>query len=380
MGESERELVRPGDDTQNRRVLLRLTGVVALGYGTGASVQSAFIFTRYVPGWDGVSLWARVVANLVAVLVLVGVLWSLRVHRWTTPVRLGAGILLAAVAAAVSRVQAQVMLGVYRDPDGVTIETELVTGLVLAGISAGIGVWGLVSRRRVRADLRRAEREAVEVEHLLEALEAEEVRVRREVAEGLHGTLQGKLVVVDAHLGQVVDRMRGRQDAAEDVATLEWVQRELEVVRELDVRQMSRLLYPERLELGLVPAVRALVGRLPRTIASKLVVAPEVRRIDDPELGSLTTAQRLLAIRVVEEGVTNALKAGPPSLVVVELTVQDDALVVAVENDGPPLGAQHDDPDGGTARLASRLHLVRGTVSLTPLRPSGVRLQARLPL
>ena len=94
----------------------------------------------------------------------------------------------------------------------------------------------------------------------------------------------------------------------------------------------------------------------------------------------MTIAERLLAVRVVEEGVTNALKNGPPSRIVVELDVVDGALIVAVENDGPTPDPAQGDEDGGTARLASRLHLVRGTVALTPLRPRGARLQARLPL
>ena len=380
MIEATRDAVRPRDDAENRRVLLRLSGIVALGYGLGASMQSAYIYSRYVPDWSGVSVWSRILANLVAVVVLVAVLWALRVYRWPTRPRLLVGVLVSSGIAAVCRVEAQMLLGVYDEPDGLTIETELVAGLVIAGISAGIGAWGLVSRGGGGAGRGRAARGGGEVEHLLEALEAEEVRVRREVAEGLHGTLQGKLVVVDAHLTDVIARLRDGGGPHDDVAALEWVQHELDVVRELDVRQMSRLLYPERLELGLVPAVRALVGRLPMTIASKLVVAPQVREVDDPELGSLTTAQRLLAVRVVEEGVTNALKFGPPSKIVVELDVVNGELVVAVENDGQPLDPTHADPDGGTARLASRLHLVRGTVTLEPLRPKGVRLEARLPL
>lgn len=380
MSDVTREVVRPGDDAQNRRLLLRLTGIVALGYGLGASMQAAYVYSRYVPDWAQVSVWSRIAANVAAVVVLLVVLASLRVYRWPTAPQLFAGAVVASTIAAVCRVFVQLALGVYDEPDGLTIEAEFSAGLIIAGISSGIGMWGLLSRRRVRAELRRAEREAVEVEHVLEALEAEEVRVRREVAEGLHGTLQGKLVVVNAHLVEVIDRIRARGDHPDEVASLEWVRRELDVVRELDVRQMSRLLYPERLELGVVPAVRALVGRLPMTIATKIVVAPPVREIDDPERGSLTTAQRLLAVRVVEEGVTNALKFGPASRIVVELDVVDGALVVSVENDGQPLDPSHADPDGGTARLASRLHLVGGTVTLAPLRPRGARLEARLPV
>ncbi|UJP40951.1 sensor histidine kinase [Cellulomonas palmilytica] len=371
---------RRGDVAADRRVLLRLTGVVALGYGLGASVQAAYVYSNLIPAWRDVSVWSRVGANVLAVVLLVGALWAMGVHRWVSRVRILGGLLLASVVAAGGRTAAQELLSVYTNPERATIEAEFLAGMVLAFASGCIGVWGLLARRRSRAHLRRAEREALEVEHVLEALEAEEVRVRREVAEGLHGSLQGKLVVVNAHLDEVLGRIEGSADP-DDVATLRRVRDELDVVRELDVRQMSRLLYPERLELGLVPAVRALLGRLPTAIATRLTVSPEVRTVDDPVQGTLSTAQRLLAVRVVEEGVTNALKNGPAATIVVVLDVVDRELVVAVENDGPaPDPARGSDPDGGTARLASRLHLVRGTVRLEALRPRGARLEARLPL
>ena len=86
---------------------------------------------------------------------------------------------------------------------------------------------------------------------------------------------------------------------------------ELDEAREIDVRQMSRLLYPDRLELGLVPALRALLGRLPASIATRLTVSDAVRSFDDPTGSRLTVSERLLAVRVVEEAVSNALKHGP---------------------------------------------------------------------
>ena len=84
---------------------------------------------------------------------------------------------------------------------------------------------------------------------------------------------------------------------------------------------MSRLLYPDRLELGLVPALRALLGRIPASVATQLVVSDPVRVLDDPESGSLTVSERLLAVRVVEEGITNSLKHGPAASVRAPLDV-----------------------------------------------------------
>lgn len=371
---------RTGDVARDRVTLLRATAIVAFGYAFGASVQSAFIYSRYVPEWAEVSLWARLGANAVGVAALVGTMWLLRVHALRRVWALVGGLVAASVACAVTRYGAQLLFDVYVAPDTATRDSELVGGFVVALISAGIGLWALLSRRRMRAAARLAERENVHVELAVQALEDEEIRVRRAVAEGLHGTLQGKLVLIDAELDAVVRRVSLERGRAADVTALRRVQAELAEVRELDVRQMSRLLYPDRLELGLVPAVRAMLSRVPATIATRLSVTPALRAVDDPERGSLTVAQRLLAVRVVEEGITNALKYGPASTIVVDLDLRDGALVVGVENDGPTYDPATAAPPGGTARLAERVGLAHGAIELRPRDPQGARLEALLPL
>jgi two-component system, NarL family, sensor histidine kinase UhpB len=369
-----------GDAARDRITLLRATAIVAIGYALGASLQSAFVFSRYVPEWSAVSVWARLGANAVGVAALVGTLAVLRVHRMRRTWDVLGGLVVASLVCTVARYVAQLALGVYVDPDTATRDSELVGGFVVGIISSGIGSWAVLSRRRMRAAARRAEREAVHVELAVQALEDEEIRVRRAVAEGLHGTLQAKLVLVDAELDAVVRRMTVEPGRGDDVAALRRVRQELTVVRDLDVRQMSRLLYPDRLELGLVPAVRAMLSRVPATIATRLSVTAPVREVDDPERGSLTIAQRLLAVRVVEEGITNALKYGPPTTILVDLDLRDGVLVVGVENDGPTYDPTTAAAPGGTARLAERVGLAHGSLELRPREPRGARLEALLPL
>ena len=208
----------------------------------------------------------------------------------------------------------------------------MLSGFLLGVISAGIGMWALTTRQTARIRTRAATREAVHVELAVKALEQEEIRVRRAVAEGLHGTLQSKLILVDARLGEVLGHADGLDPA--DAQSLAWVRAELDEAREIDVRQMSRLLYPDRLELGLVPALRALLGRLPASIATRLTVSDAVRSFDDPTGSRLTVSERLLAVRVVEEAVSNALKHGPATSIAVSLDVAQDVLHVSVRNDG----------------------------------------------
>lgn len=371
--------VRRHDLAADRVSLLRGTGVVALGYALGASLQSAWIYSTLVPGWADVDLWRRLVANGVAVGGLVLALGVLRTHRASGVVAIASRVLAAAVFMGVLRVAVQVGLGVHPWDDTPTLLAELVLGAFIAVLSGAIGVVALVTRRRMRHVARALEREAVSVELALQALEVEEVRVRRQVAEGLHGTVQQRLLLVDARLAAAQEEVaQACPHVAEEIARS---RADLAETREVDVRQMSRLLYPDRLEMGLVPAVRALLGRLPATIATRLQVGDALRAVDDPSAVGLSVAERLLAVRVVEEAVSNALKHGPPSVVEVQLDLVDDGLRVVVSNDGDPYDPpQEPDPASGTSRLDQRLRLAGGVLRVLPRHPTGVRVEADLPL
>lgn len=373
-----RAVTQRQDLAADRITLLRGTGIIAIGYAVGASVQSAWIYSALVPEWAQVDLWRRLAANGMAVLGLVVALAVLRTHR-TAGAALMARVLAAAVFMAALRVALQASLGVHPWDEVEALAVEFLTGAFIAMIAAGTGVWALVSRRRMRTTTRAAERHAVSVELAVQALEAEEVRVRRQVAEGLHGTVQQRLLLVDTRLAAVEDRVRsaGPELAAEIAAA----RAELAESREHDVREMSRLLYPDRLEMGLVPAVRALLGRMPATIATRLEVGDDLRAVDDPAQMRLTVTERLLAVRVVEEALSNALKNGPPSVIEVRLDLVSDVVRIAVANDGDTYVAPAvRDPASGTARLDDRLRLAGGWLRVQSREPSGASLEAALPL
>lgn len=368
---------RPADLRGDRVAAARATGIIATGYGLGAALQSSYIYSTLVPEWEYVSVWSRLGANLVAVLALVGAMWFARVHLARGLLQLSLVAVVAATVSATARLGAQLAFGVYDAPDTATMEAELGSGFAAAGIAAAIGAWNLVARRLARARVRAAERDAMQVELAVRALEQEEIRVRGEVAEGLHGTFQGRFVVVEARLGDVL--ARGKLDL-KDATDVAFARDEIRQARDVDVRELSRALYPDRLELGLVPAVRSVVGRIPPSVATRLQASDAVRALDDPAEVRITQADRLLAVRVVEEGVTNALKNGPASRIVVDLDVVDGELLVSVENDGQLYDPEHAGHASGTQRLRRRLQLVGGTVTLEPGAERGAVLRARLPL
>lgn len=378
MSQDRATVIGDGDLELDRAALLWPSALVAFGFAAGAAVQSSYVLSVDVPALGLVSVWARIAANIVGVLVLLAGLIVQRVHRADRALAAAPPVVLASVVASLVRVGAQNLLDVH-SPWGNASLIELVLGAVLSVFAASVGVWAMLFSRSMRVRTRAAERETMQVEVALAALEDEEIRVRRAVAEGLHSTLQQRLVMLVARLDQLAVRFTSTGAVPEDVAVLRGVRDEIEQVRAQDVREMSRLLYPDQLEVGVVPAIRSVLRRVPTSIATALQVDDVVRAMDDPADPRLTQAERLLAVRVVEESLTNALKHAHPRSVEVSIGHERGALVVQVTDDGGGFDKEQATPSG-TARLAERLALTGGGLTVDGRPGDGTTVRAWLPL
>ncbi len=370
---------RREDGAADRRTLWVTAGAIGGLFAVGAVAQATYIFAAFVPSWRYVSVGARVGVNTIAVVVLLGTLTAWGQPRRTRPRDLVVGALLAGLPAAGVRVVLQVAFGIYPDFAARTSWVELISGSLMATSSAALGTWVMVSRRRLREQVREAAISALAAELAVRALEDEEIRVRREVADGLHSSMQQRLVLVTGRLDGVLARLAAAGITPQELAPLQDARDEVEDVREQDVRQISRLLYPDQLEIGLVPAVRALLRRVPPAIATRLHVDDALRALDDPAAPELSQAERLLAVRVVEEALSNALRHAAPTLVEVGLGLDHDGIALSVRDDGGGF-----DPAtvirSGTRRLAERLSIVGGTLEVDGVPGEGTRVTARLPV
>ncbi len=361
----------------DRRTLLLAAGTVMTAFAVGAAAQTAWVYGNQ--GGD-VPVTDRILANLTAVaamsviLAVTGV--SLPQRGALTVV---AGVLGAGVTASGVRFASQLLLDVYVDPPREVIVTELLSGATVAWFAATLGLVAMLAQRRLRAQVTAAAQDRLRIELALQALQHEEVRVRREVAEGLHGSMQQRLVLIVARLDGLLEG-RGEAALAEPHrALLREVREEIETVREADVRATSRMLYPDQLEVGMVPAIRALLGRIPTAVNTRLGVTDDVRALDDPAASRLTRSERLLAVRVVEEAISNALRHGRAEVVDVRVSVVDDALELRVSDDGRGFGDDAGTPSG-TARLADRLRLSGGDLRVSSVPGDGTQVVARLPV
>lgn len=367
-------------ERDDRRALLLSTGGVLGLLAVGAALLVSTAYSYAPEGVGGGSFGGRLAANAIDVVVMLAALrWS-RVATTRSLSEMAHGITVAAMYAAVARVLAQSLFHVYNVTFTSTLLVELSAGLVAGAAGGAAGVVAMVSRRRFRTGIEAGAAAKVRIELALRALQDEEVRVRREVAEGLHGSLQQRLVLIVARLDRVIESIGSGFGTDADVRALREIREQVDDVREGDVREASRMLYPDSLEIGMVPAVRSLLARMPPDIGTRLVVSDDVRSLDDPVSPQLTQSERLLAVRVVEEAVTNALRHGEAHSLRVTLDLDVDCLAVAVVDDGTGFDELAAGAGSGTKRLQERLALIGGRLNVSSVPGEGTRVEARVPI
>ena len=124
------------------------------------------------------------------------------------------------------------------------------------------------------------------------------------------------------------------EDPAAAARFIEEVRRELDTIREDDVREVSHLLHPAVVAIGLVPAIRRLAKDLQGAAAVTVSVSPELLAADDLAGSKVPEPVRLALYRLVEEATTNALKHGDATEIQVraEVSPRGDVVVTVSDN------------------------------------------------
>ncbi|XPP26609.1 MAG: sensor histidine kinase [Leucobacter sp.] len=367
------------DTRADRRLFLLAAGFMGAVFALGVTAQSMLVlgigtlsFGGQTPS-PGLEAALRISVNLATVTVLCAVAVWWRIYDRNLPAFLRLSLCVALIGAAF-RTTLQLLIGVHHlsDPHMV-ISDALITlpvGLAILIIAAAL----LELNRRARSSERERQRASTRATEALTALQQEELRVRREVADALHGTMQQRLVLIEAELDTVATRLASPIEpaaAAELETSVRDIRTDLDALRERDLRALSAALYPEALDRGLVPATRALTARIPASIP----VDFSAEGFPIPDV--LTHSARLLLVRVAEEGVSNALRHGKAERISLELRIDGAAYMIRVRHHGlPPT-----EPIrlSGLARLQRRLADQDGDLRLDA-EPHGAILRAWLPI
>ncbi len=291
-------------------------------------------------------------------------------------------VLLGASLAAVPAVL--VLTRVDRTPFGPrALLTLWVVGALGYAVAIGAALLTgnlLVRYRRADVDRRAEEARAAQA---VATLEADEVRVRREVADRLNGTIQNRLVIAAGALAHLAADLAASGDEQRAAELSRWAD-DLDDLREQDVRTVSHALFPTGANIGTFDAIRLLLARLPPSIATSVDVRPGLQAISTRDGAPVPVPTRLALVYAVEEAVTNALKHGAAAVqVTADATPGEDprdrVLHLTLDDDGTGL-EQPDPPLHGLARHRDRIRAHGGTLTLEPGERGGTRLHIPPPV
>lgn len=360
---------------QDVRTLLLTVGVFGLVMGVATSIQSVLILgarSQSMRGMESAPLQEVLLYVSINILTVIAVVLAaialvagpkIQDRRLGTQVLL---VLLASITVAGLRVILRLTTGIYSLEDMTSYLTDAgaATGIVVAIFVVALLLTNAQRRART-ADWQRI-MHATRAANALTSLQQEELRVRRAVADSLHGTVQNRFVLLAAELSSIASNV-----SAPERDRVEAVRSELDNIREHELRSLSSALYPEEIDRGLVPALRALTARVPASIRMDIDIDEAVTGASD-EL--LDTEGRLTLLRVAEEGITNALRHGDATRVGLRLSLAANRLALEITDDGSgvlPSAELH-----GIARLRERLERIGGGLELVPLTGGGAGLRS----
>ncbi|WP_062389827.1 sensor histidine kinase [Demequina iriomotensis] len=245
---------------------------------------------------------------------------------------------------------------------GIATATTLAAALLAARL--------VIERRRARAVAEERARDGAAA--LALAASNERARIAREMHDVVAHTLS--VVVAQADGG----RFAGRADPAAALGSLDTI---ADVSRSA-LAEMRALLGILRdgdgdADMGPQPSLSDIPELVAQMREGGLVVSYVTTGTPRP----LPIGAGLAAYRIVQEALTNVLKhAGPHVTAFVQLRWEEDALAVAVSDDGRGAAARGDGAGLGIAGMAERATVFGGTLTAGPRAGGGFLVRARLPL
>ena len=337
-----------------------------------------------IPSWD---------SQVFAVNVLAAVLLLFR-RRWAVPVLAGT-VALAWVAVGLDAFGPGLALAAAVATYGVAVERSRRQAVVATAVTA-VALWtaGLVAGqggaqfelvvllggaigdaiRSQRANVRTIEERAERAERTRDALARQRVAEDRlAIARDLHDAVAHQIAVINLHAGRASSAMRARPDDAEQsLATIRAASRT--VLTEIG-DLLSTLRDPHALDTE-PPGL----GLLDDAVREFTVHGLEVRLRTEGPPRELPAAVDVVALRTIQEALTNVHKHGSGHRADVTIGYSPDRVTIAVENPAPAPAATDDVATGyGLTGMRERIDSVRGALTSGPTAHGTWLLVADLP-
>lgn len=304
--------------------------------------------------------WPWPVTSLIAhclVLLVLAVLhrWYWTVSTWSA----GAALTLIAL--------------LLTDPSAMqsgTLREVMTNGVVLLAISGGTVLLGITVRQWVLATGQVERAQTLSAEEVRRRFELEE---RSRIARELHDVVAHSMSVITVQAGTARFRLPGLDPGTErefeDIAASS--RQALGEMRSL----LATLRTDEELEEVPMPGLEDLGELLRSTRASGASISAEISPVQVPPTVGLT------AYRVVQEGLSNALRHARGAAIQVQVLQFKGALSVEIINERPA-GPQESIPGSGLGLSGARdrVRAVGGTVEAGPRDDGGFAVIARIPI
>jgi signal transduction histidine kinase len=258
-----------------------------------------------------------------------------------------------------------VAVAVATDPSD-SVSNILPTLLLFVGLPVGLG---LTVHRRQR-DLAALQLAAVaSADEAAEAVEAERRRIARELHDVVSHAVT--LVAVQAEAGQSVIA-RDPAAAGRSLAAIADASRDALI-------ELDRMLHVLRDADGTRVETEAGLERVPALVegARSAGLSVEVVREGDPV--PLAAGAEACAFRVVQEGLTNALRHAPSSTVLIRLEHSPAGLGIAVETTGRRRASSYGGGGRGLAGLRERVVSLGGSLETAAAQNGDFTLRVSLP-
>ncbi len=158
-------------------------------------------------------------------------------------------------------------------------------------------------------------------------------QTRKEVAELLHGRVQGRMVVLEHWLKDCRETMKN--GPADVVEKLDNASKLLREIRDQELRSITRQLYPSIVRTGLPSALNSLADRFRSVFSVDIEIDREIVELEVPMRSKLNESVRLSLYRIAEEALGNVAKHAQADAVKIGLTMSPDReMLLTIEDNG----------------------------------------------
>ena len=332
------------DRLADMRTMIITVGVLGGAVAFAATAQAVIVLGigdtavgEPVPfGWD---LGRRIFINLLTVISTLIIVSQLRIEaRRALPA--AALVLTAGVGVAALRAVTQIAVGIYSQNAVLPALADAAVSGTMISLIIAFAVVVTRSQQRIRRAERTSHLPAAQSSQALVQMLRTQARGRYKLATETHAVLNKRFSHVLHEIAEITADAEGLTKLR-----LQAVQHEIVDVGIAGQKGLALFSYPEALEHGLIPAVRAFIATVPNPVAVRLRVSDSAQVLAATGTGSSTIGRRAIVLQTIIESVLNALEFCHAQRIDVTIGVVAGMVRVSITNDGAG-SAGMDEPPG----------------------------------